>query len=147
MREETRPNGINSLPQSLRITITTMASTRRHPEHEYRSSDSSPAATTIPPANAGSCQHDSKFVLPCERAMGDSLLKFRCHCQHIPKQARALRGRFDGKPALNAVELAHAREERVTRGQMRQGQQSGDGRHEEAMRTRDRGLVDAYSFD
>jgi len=36
-------------------------------------------ATTIPPANAGSCQHDSKYckvVLPCERAMRDSLLKF-----------------------------------------------------------------------
>lgn len=54
--------------------------------------------------------------------------------------------RVDGKPALNAVELAHAkgRARDMSTDETKNVEQTRD---EEEMRTGDRRLVDAYSFD
>ena len=60
-------------------------------------------------------------------------------------------GISNGKPALNAVELAHAQgRTRDKRGEAKKAKQSkAKQSREEAKdaRTRDRRLVDAYSFD
>ena len=56
-------------------------------------------------------------------------------------------GISNGKPALNAVELAHAQgRTRDKRGETKKAEQR-DKRCEEAGRTENRRLVDAYSFD
>jgi hypothetical protein len=55
---------------------------------------------------------------------------------------------LSGKPALNAVALAHARRRTRSRkaGEIQKPGLSRE-RYEQAVRRRDRRLVDAYSFD
>ena len=132
--------------------------------HTFTDTDPHPqAATTIPPANAVvasttasiasmSCRVNVPCVTPCSSfvASANIFRGRRVLCGASRREDRRRRGDRDGKPAFNAVELAHAQgRTRSKRDKTKESraEQRRDGRREEAARTRDRRLVDAYSFD
>lgn len=112
---QSRPTLYPTVPNPLTLHLPALPAIS--PTHPEAHSPFGPAvehlqmATTIRPANAASCQ----YILPRERAMRDSLLRWlpvptSLPCRRVLHVAlHDRRVEFEASRALNAVALAHAR--------------------------------------